>query len=427
MLWRTSPLRTTRPTPARRGPHGDERLRPDAVRGRAAASTACSTTALLGDAAGREPVAPRPSCASAAGSAATATATRSSPPRSPARPPRSPSEHVLLGLERAATRIGRTLTLDEADTPADARRSRRSPSSSSALDARRRPRASAPARPTRPTAACCSFVAARIAATRARRAPPRLRRPRRAARRPARRAGLAARGRARTAARTASCRTSSGRSRPSASTSPSSRCASTRRCTARPSRRSRAGRRARASMTVEVLDVFRTIADAAGSATASTPPRRYIVSFTQSSADLANVYELAELALGSAEAAPVLDVIPLFETFADLEASTRILDECSQPPQVQARLAATGPQARGHARLLRLVEGRRARLGDASPSTTRRRASPSGRDEQRHRAHAVPRPRRRAGPRRRTGQRGRAAPSRPGRSRAASSSPSRAR
>ena len=37
--------------------------------------------------------------------------------------------------------------------------------------------------------------------------------------------------------------------------------------------------------------------------------------------------------------------------------------------------------ARGHARLLRLVERRRARLGHASPSTTPRRASPTGRVE----------------------------------------------
>ncbi|GAA4672075.1 phosphoenolpyruvate carboxylase [Frondihabitans cladoniiphilus] len=94
-------------------------------------------------------------------------------------------------------------------------------------------------------------------------------------------------------------------------------------------------------MTVEVLDVFRTIAGLQkryGIRAAS----RYIVSFTQSSQDLANVTALAEIALGSKEAAPVLDVIPLFETFADLEASTRILDETLQTASVQERLAATG-------------------------------------------------------------------------------------
>lgn len=97
---------------------------------------------------------------------------------------------------------------------------------------------------------------------------------------------------------------------------------------------------ARSEMTDEVLAVFRTIADLQkryGVRAAS----RYIVSFTQSSADLANVYELAERAMGD-EPAPVLDVIPLFETFADLEASTRILDEALQTEAVQQRLAATG-------------------------------------------------------------------------------------
>jgi phosphoenolpyruvate carboxylase len=98
---------------------------------------------------------------------------------------------------------------------------------------------------------------------------------------------------------------------------------------------------ARSDMTEEVLAVYRTIATLQtryGMAAA----RRYIVSFTQSSADIATVYALAEAALGSPEAAPVLDAVPLFETFADLEASTTILDEMILLPQVQERLAATG-------------------------------------------------------------------------------------
>ncbi|MCU1526314.1 MAG: phosphoenolpyruvate carboxylase [Frondihabitans sp.] len=93
-------------------------------------------------------------------------------------------------------------------------------------------------------------------------------------------------------------------------------------------------------MTIEVLSVFRTIADLQkryGVRAAS----RYIVSFTQSSEDLANVVELSELALGSKKAAPVLDVIPLFETFADLSASTRILGEALETTAVQERLKAT--------------------------------------------------------------------------------------
>ncbi|WP_144759026.1 phosphoenolpyruvate carboxylase [Curtobacterium sp. 9128] len=93
--------------------------------------------------------------------------------------------------------------------------------------------------------------------------------------------------------------------------------------------------------TQEVLAVFRTIAELQrryGVRAAN----RYIVSFTQSAADLANVHELAVAALGSVEAAPVLDVIPLFETFADLHASVGILDEAVATEPFRRRLAATG-------------------------------------------------------------------------------------
>ncbi|ACQ80980.1 Phosphoenolpyruvate carboxylase [Beutenbergia cavernae DSM 12333] len=92
---------------------------------------------------------------------------------------------------------------------------------------------------------------------------------------------------------------------------------------------------------VEVLEVFRVIATIQ-QRYGQLAARRYIVSFTMSADDIAAVYRLAELALGSAEAAPVLDVVPLFETFADLEASTDVLDAMVTQPQVQARLAATG-------------------------------------------------------------------------------------
>src|SRR5690606_31313179 len=69
----------------------------------------------------------------------------------------------------------------------------------------------------------------------------------------------------------------------------------------------------------EVLEVFRAIAHlqkrfgprAAG---------RYIVSFTRSADDLAAVHELARYAVGPQGTPPVLDVIGLFETFADLQA-----------------------------------------------------------------------------------------------------------
>ncbi|MGO3886936.1 MAG: phosphoenolpyruvate carboxylase, partial [Mycetocola sp.] len=91
----------------------------------------------------------------------------------------------------------------------------------------------------------------------------------------------------------------------------------------------------------EVLDVFRAISHIQGRY-GTDGARRYIISFTQSPQDIENVYRLAEAALGSAEDAPTLDVVPLFETFADLRASTDILTEALKFPQVQARLEATG-------------------------------------------------------------------------------------
>jgi phosphoenolpyruvate carboxylase len=70
--------------------------------------------------------------------------------------------------------------------------------------------------------------------------------------------------------------------------------------------------------------------------------RRYIVSFTRSARDLATVYALAAHAVGPLGTQPVLDVIPLFETFADLQASVSVLEEMIALPEVQARLEATG-------------------------------------------------------------------------------------
>ncbi|WP_100349182.1 phosphoenolpyruvate carboxylase [Luteimicrobium subarcticum] len=90
----------------------------------------------------------------------------------------------------------------------------------------------------------------------------------------------------------------------------------------------------------EVLDVYHAISeiqDRYGVPAA----RRYIVSFTKSAEDLANVYRLAEWAAGPDGTLPVLDVIPLFETFEDLEASTDILEEYVHHPRVVARLAET--------------------------------------------------------------------------------------
>jgi len=93
------------------------------------------------------------------------------------------------------------------------------------------------------------------------------------------------------------------------------------------------------AQTEEVLEVFRAIAEiqrdrglrAAG---------RYVVSFTQAASDLAAVHRLATHALG--DDAPVLDVVPLFETFADLQAAPEILAEAVTFPEFRERLAATG-------------------------------------------------------------------------------------
>jgi len=94
-------------------------------------------------------------------------------------------------------------------------------------------------------------------------------------------------------------------------------------------------------MTVEVLETFRaigTIQRRCGVAAA----RRYIVSFSKSAQDIANVYELARLAFAHEGDVPAIDVIPLFEQLEDLQASVSILDEMIKLPEVRRRLEATG-------------------------------------------------------------------------------------
>lgn len=91
----------------------------------------------------------------------------------------------------------------------------------------------------------------------------------------------------------------------------------------------------------EVLETFRAIASVQQRYGVDAC-RRYIVSFTQSAENLADVYQLAEAALDGPENAPVLDVIPLFETYEDLQNAPRILEEALRTPQLQARLEQTG-------------------------------------------------------------------------------------
>ncbi|MER7501217.1 phosphoenolpyruvate carboxylase [Nonomuraea pusilla] len=91
--------------------------------------------------------------------------------------------------------------------------------------------------------------------------------------------------------------------------------------------------------TEEVLATIRVISwiqERFGAAACS----RYVVSFTRSADDVAAVYELARHALGSR--APVLDVVPLFESGQDLENAPRVLTGMLEIPQVRERLEATG-------------------------------------------------------------------------------------
>lgn len=97
----------------------------------------------------------------------------------------------------------------------------------------------------------------------------------------------------------------------------------------------------RSELAEEVLETIRTIAflqERYGPRAAG----RYIVSFTRSADDLAAVHRLARYAVGPDGTPPVLDVIPLFETFADLQAAPRILAEIVEHPEFAARLQATG-------------------------------------------------------------------------------------
>lgn len=87
--------------------------------------------------------------------------------------------------------------------------------------------------------------------------------------------------------------------------------------------------------TDEVLATIRTIAwiqERFGVTACS----RYVVSFTRSAHDIATVHELARHALG--ERAPVLDVVPLFESGQDLDNSVEVLTGMLEIPQVQKRL-----------------------------------------------------------------------------------------
>src|SRR5580692_10626843 len=69
--------------------------------------------------------------------------------------------------------------------------------------------------------------------------------------------------------------------------------------------------------------------------------RRYVVSFTRSADDVAAVYELARYAAADGRV-PVLDVVPLFESAADLANAPSVLTGMLALPPVAQRLAANG-------------------------------------------------------------------------------------
>ena len=69
--------------------------------------------------------------------------------------------------------------------------------------------------------------------------------------------------------------------------------------------------------------------------------RRYVVSFTRSAADIAAVHELARYAMAGGRP-PVLDVVPLFESAADLANAPDVLTGMLALPEVAERLAASG-------------------------------------------------------------------------------------
>ncbi|WP_026415590.1 phosphoenolpyruvate carboxylase [Actinomadura oligospora] len=94
----------------------------------------------------------------------------------------------------------------------------------------------------------------------------------------------------------------------------------------------------RSEMTDEILETLRVVGWIQ-SRFGVDACRRYVVSFTRSARDIANVHELAA-SLG--DDAPVLDVIPLFETGEDLERAPSVLEGMLEIPAVRKRLDDTG-------------------------------------------------------------------------------------
>ncbi len=95
----------------------------------------------------------------------------------------------------------------------------------------------------------------------------------------------------------------------------------------------------RSKETQEVLDTFGVIASLQARFGLDAC-RRYVVSFTRDVEDVAAVYELAEHATGGM--VPTLDVVPLFETVADLRRSPSVLESMIKLKPVRRRLIQAG-------------------------------------------------------------------------------------
>lgn len=93
------------------------------------------------------------------------------------------------------------------------------------------------------------------------------------------------------------------------------------------------------AQTREVLDTLAAVA-AIQRRHGTEACHRYVISFTTSADDVAAVFELAGYACP--DGAPVLDVIPLFESGGDLDRAVEILDAMIELEPVARRLSATG-------------------------------------------------------------------------------------
>jgi phosphoenolpyruvate carboxylase len=114
-------------------------------------------------------------------------------------------------------------------------------------------------------------------------------------------------------------------------------------------------------MTHEVLDTFRALGSIQ-KRYGIKMARRYIISFTKSAQNVADVYELSRLAFAHPADVPTIDVIPLFEQLEDLEGCVDVLDDMLELPDVQRRLAQTG-------RKMEVMLGYSDSSKDAGPTT----------------------------------------------------------